>query len=246
MSMGQPRHELKFILHGAWKKEFLDQVQFGLLPDPHAGPTGDYRVTSLYYDTDDFQAFYEKLDGVLRRRKFRLRTYGSGEETDPPYFFEIKHRYAQMISKERAKIPKECALKLYENELSPHDIPSLVEGFSHSIAHQVENNHPFYPLRPKVVVSYVRQAWIGRIDPSLRVTFDYNLSAHPPDDYLSAGVVNGQNFLPLDEVVLEVKFDHQLPRWLQRRLVSCGLRPVRYSKYVEAQLSRHQGAAPVC
>jgi len=39
--------------------------------------------------------------------------------------------------------------------------------------------------------------------------------------------------------VLEIKFNRNLPRWLQQRLIQHRLRPVRYSKYVEAALARN-------
>ena len=45
--------------------------------DPHAGADGTYRVTSLYFDTPYDSALREKLDGVNRREKFRLRYYGA-------------------------------------------------------------------------------------------------------------------------------------------------------------------------
>ena len=44
--------------------------------DRHAGADGSYRVTSLYLDTPYDAALREKLDGVDRREKFRLRYYG--------------------------------------------------------------------------------------------------------------------------------------------------------------------------
>ena len=44
--------------------------------DAHAGPEGSYRITSLYFDTPYDAALREKLDGVDRREKFRLRYYG--------------------------------------------------------------------------------------------------------------------------------------------------------------------------
>ena len=44
--------------------------------DRHAEPDGSYRVTSLYLDTPYDAALREKLDGVDRREKFRLRYYG--------------------------------------------------------------------------------------------------------------------------------------------------------------------------
>ena len=45
--------------------------------DKHAGPDGAYQVTSLYFDTPYDSALREKIDGVNRREKFRLRYYGA-------------------------------------------------------------------------------------------------------------------------------------------------------------------------
>ena len=44
--------------------------------DSHTGKDGCYRVTSIYFDTPYDSALREKLNGVDRREKFRLRYYG--------------------------------------------------------------------------------------------------------------------------------------------------------------------------
>lgn len=238
MLPAKPRHELKFLLPIAEKEKFLEAIQFAIRPDSNTGPDGFYRVSSLYYDTSDKQAFYEKLDGVLRRKKFRLRRYGRMDGSPSPAFFEIKHRFASMICKERTCLTAEISDSLYQGQLMPEQLASSSLGFPVSLAHQIEFNHPSLPLEPAVLVSYLRQAWVGLEEPDLRITFDTSLSAHPPEDYTSPGRVAGQGFLEDDQAVLEVKFDHQLPRWLQQRLISRGLHPVRYSKYAEAELSR--------
>lgn len=44
-------------------------------PDPHAGPDGCYQIRSLYFDDWRDHALREKLYGISRREKFRLRLY---------------------------------------------------------------------------------------------------------------------------------------------------------------------------
>ena len=56
--------------------------------DPHAGPEGSYQVVSLYYDDPYDTALRQKLDGVNRREKFRLRYYG-----EKPAFFKLEKKY---------------------------------------------------------------------------------------------------------------------------------------------------------
>ena len=107
------------------------------------------------------------------------------------------------------------------------------------MAARVVGFHHQCPLSPALIVSYLRHAWTGVEDEDLRVTFDHYLTAHPADDYLSPGQGAGLPFLPPDQIVLEIKFNRNLPRWLQQRLIQHRLRPVRYSKYVEAALARN-------
>ena len=82
-----------------------------------------------------------------------------------------------------------------------------------------------------------RSALLDKEDPSLRVTFDHLITCHPSDDYLSPGTRVGVPTLDPRRLVLEIKFDQSLPRWLQQRLVLEELRPIRYSKYVESALA---------
>jgi hypothetical protein len=43
--------------------------------DEHADKNGEYRVRSLYFDTPEDKALREKIDGVDRRAKYRIRRY---------------------------------------------------------------------------------------------------------------------------------------------------------------------------
>lgn len=69
--------------------------------DPHAGSDGSYRVTSLYFDTPYDTALREKLDGVNRREKFRLRYYG----TDTSFLrLEKKYKMNGLCGKDRKSV----------------------------------------------------------------------------------------------------------------------------------------------
>ena len=236
--LGKPRHELKFLIDLKDKDLLLQDIRFALHRDQHAGDTGAYRVSSLYYDTQDLQAMYEKLDGVLQRRKYRLRYYGVVEETPGVAFLEIKHRFANIISKERVLLKPEAARQLLSLEQPLDALPSLLEKPHPPMVARVVEASARRRLLPAVIVAYVREAWVGSQEPDLRVTFDYHLESFAPADYTGPGRVPGRSFLPQDRCVLGIKFDHRLPRWLRQRLVQSGLRPVRFSKYLEACLVR--------
>ena len=82
------RHEVKHQLSP--QEDLVLTSRLGkLFPrDGHAGPDGSYRVTSLYFDTPYDTALREKLDGVNRREKFRLRYYG-----ERPDFLKLEKKW---------------------------------------------------------------------------------------------------------------------------------------------------------
>ena len=71
------RHELKHQISPQEDLVLTGRLRRLFPHDAHAGPEGSYRVTSLYFDTPYDAALREKLDGVNRREKFRLRYYGA-------------------------------------------------------------------------------------------------------------------------------------------------------------------------
>ncbi len=232
--IGRPRYELKFIIDLSAKESLIQAIRGALTTDKNGDRFGAYRVSSLYYDTEDLQAYYEKLDGVLRRQKYRLRYYGEPQDSPEVAFFEIKHRFANLISKERMRLSPETTRALLSLEAPLRSLSDTPEAPQTPLVGRMLRASLHRPLKPAVIVSYLREAWVGTDDPDLRVTFDHVIEGFLPGDYLSPGKVSGRACLPPDQLVLEVKFDHFLPRWLRQRLVQRGLRPVRYSKYLEA------------
>ena len=48
--------------------------------------------------------FFEKVDGMKTRRKYRLRTYGKSLEENAPIFFEVKGRNLERTYKKRMNV----------------------------------------------------------------------------------------------------------------------------------------------
>ena len=69
-------------------------------PDPNAeSGAGDvYRITSLYYDTDDFDVFHRR--GSFGRSKYRVRRYDSSQRV----FLERKLRNESIVTKRRTRV----------------------------------------------------------------------------------------------------------------------------------------------
>ena len=165
--------------------------------DPHAGPEGFYQVVSLYYDDPYDTALRQKLDGVNRREKFRLRYYG-----EEPAFFKLEKKY-----KVKGLCGKgSCRLSREEGErLLRGDFAFLLEK-EESLARE------FYAklrrgLAPKTVVRYTREAFLYAPG-NVRVTLDGDIRAGAPERFLIP-----QKLLPAlgGLAVVEVKYDAFLP-----------------------------------
>ncbi|MGE0488309.1 MAG: polyphosphate polymerase domain-containing protein [Vulcanimicrobiota bacterium] len=223
------RYELKFFIDGEDKREVLERLEPGLVPDKH-GEAGVYRITSLYYDTPALTAFHEKLDGVNPRHKFRLRYYG--DQLPDSGYFEVKSRHYQLIRKLRVPVDKatfwqlvSCPARLRALEGAKGPVPGL--EFVHLQASRA-------PLAPTAVTSYRREAYLSRFDPTLRVTFDHLCQAFSPHQFPPGPDDEGPPLCLATHILMEVKFNHRLPGWVRDAVVGRRLRPVRFSKYCEA------------
>ena len=68
------RHELKYLLRREQIEPLVAELRQTLQLDAHSGALGTYPITSLYYDTPDYKAYWDKLDGHRSRRKVRVRS----------------------------------------------------------------------------------------------------------------------------------------------------------------------------
>ena len=69
------RHELKYLISASAAELLRRRLPCIMQRDPHAGPTGQYTIRSLYFDDFSSGAYYEKIDGVCDRLKYRIRLY---------------------------------------------------------------------------------------------------------------------------------------------------------------------------
>ena len=95
------RWELKYLVHVKTMYQIIEAIKNYVKPDEN-GMDGMYKISSLYYDTQDFKFYHEKADGQKFRQKLRLRKYAADRENS---FFEIKQRYNSTVMKKRVMLP---------------------------------------------------------------------------------------------------------------------------------------------
>ena len=69
------RHELKYAISYADYRAMRERLKAVMKTDPHTDGEGTYSIRSIYFDNSDDKALREKIDGIGKREKFRIRYY---------------------------------------------------------------------------------------------------------------------------------------------------------------------------
>ena len=101
------RIEMKYILTLKQKGDLLKKFAKELIPDTNWNSSGNYKLESLYYDTDDLKFYWEKADGIRYRKKLRIRRYVDQNwnfDENSKVFIEIKEKVDEITEKRRVKM----------------------------------------------------------------------------------------------------------------------------------------------
>lgn len=195
-----------------------------------AGGKG-YLVRSLYFDSDDFTSYHEKMNGNGERLKLRIRSYSTDIGKGMPVKAELKIRQGNLVIKKTTCVTDEEYLEFMRSGHwgKPED-PVLVE---------FESNYFGKSLKPKVLIEYLREGYESRIDNGLRITFDHKVrSAH--SDSLFPGHLFFREHNP-SEVILEIKFKDEVPQWVKTLVFENGLKIIANSKFTQGiQAARNE------
>jgi hypothetical protein len=157
---------------------------------------GDFpagRVTSCYFDTDDWECYFESLDGDYLKSKVRLRWYDALPRSGPVNaFLEAKQKTGVATWKRRRPLTVD-AEQLRAGRIAealPHSVlESALAGMG-----IVDGRR----LRPAVTVTYRRSRFV---DPStgFQLAIDSDIEAWP------ATAPMGDRTAPFPSPVLEIK-----------------------------------------
>lgn len=211
------RHELKYILNPIQYQVLKDRLKWFMEPDPNGDADSEYFIRSIYFDTPNRDAFWEKIDGVDRRRKYRIRFYNLDTEHCT---LECKEKKGTMIQKIAEPLSREEARLLLDSGRVMAD-----GAFSGRMALYVKEAG----LYPAVCVDYVREAYIYPVS-DVRITFDKSLSAGAVENSLLAerGFANIMG----ERMILEVKYNEVLPLHISELIAAVQPSQMAVSKYV--------------
>ena len=149
----QYRHEWK---HAISKSDMLTirlRMRAIARPDPHA-VNGRYLIRSLYLDNLNDKALREKIDGVNRREKWRIRYYNL--DPDSVIHLEKKSRLNGLGTKYSATLTKEEAQAIVDGDLD------WMMDSGRPLVQELYCKMQYQRLEPKTIVDYTREPYIYR------------------------------------------------------------------------------------
>jgi len=193
-------------------------------PDSHA-IGGKYEIRSVYFDTPTDKALREKLDGVNRREKFRIRLYNG----DTSFIsLEKKSKINGLCAKESCLLTEAEARKLGDGELG-----WMMES-GRPLCQELYTKMRLQGLRPRTIVDYTREPFVFPAG-NVRVTMDYNIRTGDfRTDFLNPETIT----MPAGEapILLEVKWDEYLPDIIRDTVNIPGRHASAFSKYAQCRI----------
>lgn len=218
------RHEWKIEINTADFLTLRQRLRTVAKIDPYA-INGKYFIRSLYFDNPADKALREKIDGVNRREKFRIRYYNKDTSL---LHLEKKSKQNGLCNKQSAVITAEQARALVNGDLSwmiDSNIPLVQELYCKMRTQE---------LLPKTIVDYVREPFVYGPG-NVRVTFDYDIRTGLfCTDFLNPDCVT----IPAGEtlILMEVKWDAFLPDIIRDAVQLPGRRAAAFSKYARCRI----------
>ena len=215
------RHELKYPVSYTDYLAIRSRIRSIMSSDPHTNADGRYRIRSIYFDNSDDKALHEKTDGIAKREKFRIRYYND----DFSFItLEKKMKINNLCLKYDAPITKEECRMILDGDLD------FMRDHKEELVRELYAKMYYQRLRPRVLVSYVREPYIYAPG-NVRVTFDCNISSSTQIGQLFSSYLPVRPILSSGQHLMEVKYDSFLPDFIYRSLNLGSLRQTAFSKY---------------
>jgi SPX domain protein involved in polyphosphate accumulation len=223
------RQELKYYINYIDYINLKNKLSTFFSKDRNSDPKGYYLVRSLYFDNKSNDNYYEKISGIEKRNKYRIRIYNLCSN---PIKLEIKSKINNVIFKQSAIIDVKDIKKIISGDYN------CLLNYKNTTANKIyyEFNKDYY--RPVIIIDYKRDAYYFDLN-NLRITFDSNIKKNEINlnDMFqnNSGMVDVLNN---NKIILEIKHNSIIPVWIKnllqlQRFERCSISKYTLSRYIE-------------
>lgn len=213
------RHELKYKITCSEYMTVKERIRTVMESDPHARD-GTYLIRSVYFDNVYDKALREKIDGVNKREKFRIRYYND----DLSYItLEKKMKIDKLCLKYDARITEEEFRRILSGDIL------WMKNSDSQLVRELYAKMRYQNLKPRVRVSYLREPYIYKAG-NVRITFDSKIRTSMNHmEFINADDISVED--TSGEMLMEVKYDAFLPEIIRILLQLNGSNQEAFSKY---------------
>jgi len=233
------RYERKYLVPNYLLDELRERIRPFVNHDSFSLDTDfehikQYTVRSIYFDSHNLKCYDEKGEGLMMRRKLRIRSYNQ-PEPNKIAIVEIKRKIGNRVKKNRANILFENANQLLNygkaEELvvakNEKQKAAFLEDTSRFLFHYHKGR-----FKPSCLITYEREAFHYKFDSTVRITFDKNIRSlkYPVIEDLFEEARLKHLFK--SHFILEIKYgSERMPRWIKSIVHEFRLRNDALSKY---------------
>ncbi len=200
--MRKYRNEIKFIISKTMAEVLKQRLSLIMSVDNNSyNSDNSYLIRSLYFDNENSDAYYEKMDGVEYRKKYRIRIYNFDDKF---IRLECKYKHNNMTSKDQILIDKELCIKIIDGKIDEIDLTK------DNLLRQFALDYRLNRLEPSIIVDYNRVAFTYHVS-DVRITFDSQIKSGMYNYNLFDKNATTYRVIDDNQMVLEVKFNEILP-----------------------------------
>ncbi|MCY6959849.1 polyphosphate polymerase domain-containing protein [Clostridium brassicae] len=194
--------------------------------DKNSNADREYRIRSLYFDNIRDKVLMEKINGINKREKFRIRFYND----DHSFIrLEKKSKINGLCNKISESISKNECKRILNRDID------FLKVSNKGLFVELYSKMKWDLLRPKTIVDYTREAYVYPVG-NVRITFDKNIRTGIHSKNLFDKDLPTINSVDNRYIVLEVKYDEFLPAIIQD-IIQTNDRPAQsISKYAAARI----------
>lgn len=213
------RYEKKFLITNIQMEILKNTLSAALYLDSNIkNHDGSYFIRSLYFDDYKDTSYFQVLDGISKREKYRIRYY----DLDPSYItLEKKSKENNLGKKDKDKLTKEMVMKFINNEEIESNKPVVTE-----LQSKMKTNL----YKPVIIIDYERRAFTYPVN-DVRITLDYNISCSYEISKFFEKNINSIPLLEKNTAILEVKYNDFLPDFIKQLINIKNLEITSFSKY---------------
>lgn len=220
------RREVKYMLNDDEKDALLSIIFDYMNPDPFNKGGKTYAISNLYLDTSADELIIKSLEKPAFKEKIRLRSYGQVNLTDK-VFLESKKKYLGVVNKRRTNFILSDVYNYFETKRIPEN-PSV--KMNRQVMREIDYIMHFYPIKPKVFISYDRLAFFEKNNSDFRLTIDTNIRTRREDLRLDSPAY-GEQLLERGQWLMEAKAFKAFPLWFVHFLSRRRIFSTSFSKY---------------